>query len=186
MKIKFVSAFFFSLLVFSATAQRDKTQFHSLNSIGLSNGQSGGRFLMQTVNGLAFNNWFAGIGFGADYYPYKSLPLFMDGRRYFGKKDKGFIYADLGYNINNNNKPDKWIFYTTYHSTGGIYSDFGVGYSIKIGRNSSCFISTGFNYKEMSFRVGDGAGCTDTPCSVDYSTYRYGNGRVALKAGVDF
>lgn len=188
MKIKLFPVFLLSLCIgFSTSAQKEKLQFHSINSVGISDGQSGKYLLLQTVNGLAFKNWFSGIGFGADYYHYKSYPLFIDGRRYFGKNDKGFAYADLGYNFSGKNKPGKEIYYyTSYHFTSGIYTDFGVGYKIKFTGKSSFLINAGYSYKEINDKVAGVNECLFAPCPVDYSNYKYGNGRVVLKAGVDF
>jgi len=188
MKIKFIPFFLLPLLIFfSASAQKEKLKFHSINSIGLSDGQSGGYFLFQTVNGLSCRKWFSGIGFGADYYPYKSYPLFLDTRKYFGKNSKGFAYGDLGYNFSGKNKPGKEVYYyTSYHFTGGIYTDIGVGYKMKFMRRSSFLFSTGYSYREINNKVGVANQCLVGPCSVDYSKYRYGNGRVVFKAGVDF
>ena len=188
MKIKSIPFFLLSLfIIFSASAQKEKLKFHSINAVGLSNGQSGGYLLLQTVNGLEFKNWYSGIGFGADYYQYKSYPLFLDARKYFGKNDKGFAYADLGYNFAGKNKPGKEVYYySSYHFTSGIYTDIGIGYKMKFIRKSSFLISTGYSYKEMNNTVGVVNPCLVAPCTVDYSNYKYGNGRIVLKAGVDF
>lgn len=185
--MKFVSIVLLSLLVsFSAFPQKDKVKFHSINSIGLSEGESGAHLLLQTINGVAFDKWFSGIGFGADYYQYKSYPLFLDLRRYFGKRDKGFAYANLGYNLDAKNKPGKETYYTTYHFSSGIYSDFGLGIKMKFISRSSLLLSAGFSYKDLNNKVSVTEECFVAPCAVDYSKYKYGNGRVVLKAGVDF
>ena len=57
---------------------------------------------------------------------------------------------------------------------------------MKFIRNSSFLISTGYSYKEINNKVGVVNPCLVAPCPVDYSNYKYGNGRVVLKAGVDF
>jgi hypothetical protein len=167
-------------------AQKTNVQFHSINSVGLTNGQSGGHMLLQTVNGVIYNSWFAGIGFGIDYYPYRSLPLFADLRKYVGASKDAFAYVDLGYNLDANNKPGKDVFYSTYHYSSGLYSDFGIGYSMKINRRSSLLVSTGFSYKNITNHITVAEECLVAPCPVDYSKYQYGNGRVSLKAGIDF
>jgi hypothetical protein len=188
MKIKSIPFFLLSLFIFfSASAQEKKLEFHSINTVGISDGQGGAHLLLQTVNGLAFKNWFSGIGFGADYYGYKSYPLFIDARRYFGKNDKGFVYGNLGYNLSAKNKPGKEVYYyTSYHFNSGVYTDIGIGYRMKFTRRSSFLISTGYSYKEINNKVGVVNECFALPCPVDYSNYKYGNGRVVLKAGVDF
>ena len=69
---------------------------------------------------------------------------------------------------------------------GGIYTDIGIGYKMKFTGKSSFLISTGYSYKEINNKVGVVNQCLVAPCPVDYSKYKYGNGRVVLKAGVDF
>ena len=44
----------------------------------------------------------------------------------------------------------------------------------------------GYSYKEINNKVAVTEECFAAPCNVDYSSYKYGNGRVVLKAGVDF
>lgn len=176
-----------SLIYFPAKAQQQKAKFNSKNAIGISIGQSGSSLLFQTVNGVSFNNWFYGIGIGADYYNYNSYPLFIDVRRYFGKNGKGFAYGDLGYNMSSNNKPGKEVYYyQSYKFSGGVYTDFGIGYKIKFISKSFFTVSAGFNYKEISNKISIVNECFVAPCPVDYSNYKYGNGKVVLKAGVDF
>jgi hypothetical protein len=180
----FLLSFF---LCFSASAQKGKLKFHSINAVGLSSGERGVDLLLQTVNGLAFKNWYSGIGVGADYYQFKSYPVFIDGRRYFGKNDNGFAYADMGYNLSGKNKPGKEVYYYSfYHFSSGIYTDIGVGYKMRFAGKSSFVISTGYSYKEINNKVGVVNECLAAPCPVDYSNYKYGNGRVVLKAGIDF
>ena len=173
-------------LGFNVKAQSKKIEFHSINSIGLVIGEKGSDMILQSVNGIAYRNLYSGIGFGLDDYNYNSYPLFFDQRVFFDKKRNAFVYGDIGYNLSGKNKPGKEIYYNSYHFSGGIYSDFGIGYKIKFIRKSFFTISTGFTYKEINNKIGIVNQCLIAPCPVDYSNYRYGNSRVVLKAGVDF
>lgn len=172
-------------------AQNKKIKFHSINSFGFVIGEHGNDIMLQTVNGVTYKNFYSGIGFGIDYYDYNSYPLFFDQRIYFGKKNKAFVYGDLGYNFNAKNKPGKEIYYyNSYHFSGSVYTDIGIGYKMKFSKKSSLMLSAGFSYKEISDKVAivipTMVPCPSTGCPVDYQTYKYGNGRVVLKAGVDF
>ena len=155
-------------------------------------GQSGGNLLLQTVNGVRFKDFFTGAGVGVDYYHYKTLPVFFDARRYFGKKNNGFAYADIGYNFPLKNKPGKDIpYYQSYKFSGGIYTDLGLGYKMKFINKSSFLLSAGYSYKRVSDKIGTVNPVIDcmvgTSCPLlDYSKYSYGFGRIILKAGVDF
>ncbi|HVY74956.1 MAG TPA: hypothetical protein VG890_09015, partial [Puia sp.] len=70
-------------------------QFHSINQVGLLEGESGSSWQLQTVNGMSYKSWFAGIGVGLDYYRLRGIPLFLDLRKTFGhSRNKPFVYAD--------------------------------------------------------------------------------------------
>src|SRR5450432_2856838 len=78
----------------------DRWQFHSVNSVGLLEGQTGSSFQLQTINGAQYRSWFAGIGLGLDFYRYRTIPLFLDIRRQFGRStNKLIVYADMGINF---------------------------------------------------------------------------------------
>jgi len=172
---------------FSIKAQSRKIQFHSINSAGFIIGQSGTDMMLQSVNGFAYKNFYSGIGFAKDDYNYNSYPLFFDQRIYFGKETNAFAYGDLGFNLSGKNKPGKEIYYyTSYHFSSGVYTDFGFGYKMKLKEKLFFTLSTGFTYKDINDKVGVTNQCLVAPCPVDYSNYKYGNGRVVLKAGVDF
>ncbi len=59
-------------------------QFHSINNIGLLEGQTGSAFQLQSINGMQYKSWYAGIGLGLDFYRYRTIPLFIDFRKEFG------------------------------------------------------------------------------------------------------
>ena len=87
--------------------------------------------MLQSVNGFAYKNFYSGIGFAKDDYNYNSYPLFFDQRIYFNEKNNAFAYGDLGYNFSGKNKPGKEIYYyTSYHFSGGVFTDFGIGYKM--------------------------------------------------------
>ena len=176
------------LVYFPVSAQKQKIQFQSKNAIGISIGQSGSSLLFQTINGIGYKNFYSGIGFGIDYYNYNSYPLFFDQRIFFGKKNNVFLYGDLGYNLSGKNKPGKEsYYYNSYHFSGGVYTDLGMGYRFKMHKRASLTFSSGFTYKEINNKVGLSYPCYSAMgCPVDYQNYKYGNGRVVLKAGVDF
>ena len=181
----------FSLIIFltvnfSASAQKNKIRFRSINTSGLVGGESKAGTAFQSVNGIQFSNWFSGIGVGVDDYRYKTLPLFMDGRWFFGDDKNGFIYGDIGYNFPMKNKPGKEVYYyDTYEFTGSVYTDFGIGLKAKFIKKYSMLLSLGYSYKELQAKIGMNA-CGTGPCSVDYSKYDYNFNRMILKAGLVF
>ena len=188
MKAKLFYNFFIALFFSSgANAQKKPIKFHSINQVELIGGANAVNVGYQTVNGVKFSNWFSGIGIGVDNYRYISLPLFIDGRWYFGDEKNGFIYGDIGYNSPMKNKPGKEIYYyNSYHFAGGIYTDFGIGYQVSLNKYSSFAFSLGHTYKELQNKVGVVNPCLVAPCPVDYSEYKYKLGRMILKAGLVF
>jgi hypothetical protein len=188
MKSKLIFTFLIaSLISFSIFAQNKKIRFHSVNQFGMIGGESGISSAFQTINGIAFSNWFSGIGVGVDNYRYKTLPLFIDGRRYFDDENKAFVYADFGYNFPLKNTPGKEVsYYNSYDFTGGIYTDIGLGLQFSLNKKSSFLFSLGYSYKKMQNKIGvDVCGITG-PCWVDYSKYDLEYGRMVLKAGFEF
>jgi hypothetical protein len=165
------------------SAQKKKVGFQSINQFAIVGGESHVNTAFQTVNGIKFGNWFSGIGIGMDYYNYKTLPLFFDGRWYFGEDKKGFIYGDIGYNFPMNNKPGKGIgYYDSYHFTGGIYTDIGIGFKTKVIRKSFLLFSMGYSYKQLKSKVGIMPECVG--CQPYLYDYKFGYGTMILKTGI--
>ena len=181
---------FFSLLIsllfsISASAQKGKVKFHSINLVGFVGGENEVNSVFQTVNGIKFSNWFSGIGIGIDNYRYKTLPLFIDGRWYFGDDKSGFIYGDIGYDFPMKNKPGKEIsYYDSYDFTGGVYTDIGIGYQVPLYKKSSLLFCLGYSYKRVETKVG--VNICGMPCWVDYSKYEFNFNRMILKVGLVF
>jgi hypothetical protein len=173
------------LIAISSSAQKGKIKFHSINEGGIVGGESHVNAVFQTINGISFFNWYSGIGIGVDNYRYKTLPLFLDARRYFGTENKGFVYVDLGYNFPLKNKPGKEIgYYNTYNFKGSLYSDFGIGFKTKFIKKSSLLFSLGHSYKQLQSKIGIETLCIG--CQPYYYGYKFGYGRISLKAGVEF
>ena len=188
MKSKLVLVLIISVLLhFCASAQKTEIQFQSINNVGTVFGESQPHWTFQTVNGIKSGNWFVGAGIGLDDYIYQTMPLFFDGRRYFGKEKKRFLYANVGYDFPMKNKPGKEIYYySSSHFSGGIYTDFGIGVESYLRKKTSLVFSIGHSYKELENKIGTNICGIVGPCTVDYSKYKYHFGRIALKAGVVF
>lgn len=96
-------ALFICLSGLVSAQQKTKTcpwQFHSINNVGLLEGQTGSAFQLQSINGMQYKSWYAGIGLGLDFYRYRTIPLFLDIRKEFGSgSNKFFAYADGGVNF---------------------------------------------------------------------------------------
>jgi hypothetical protein len=126
-------------------------QFHSLNNLGLLEGQTGSSFQLQSINGAQYKTWFTGIGVGLDYYRYRTIPLFLDIRKEFGKKaGKPFIYMDGGINFSWVTDSQKNMYGIDDHFKNGFYTDLGAGYKISMGKRNALLISLGYSNKKLT------------------------------------
>lgn len=136
------------------TGKVKKTTSYLMPQIALLNGSSGTSTQIQLVGGWVKNNWHFGLGAGIDYYEMRSMPLFSDVRYHFGKEQKIFTYANVGYNFSwvQDTHDPRFIIppsSNTVKQTDGLYTDIGIGYAIKIGKRNSLLMSTGFSVKQM-------------------------------------
>ena len=129
--------------------KNNSVQFNSYNTAGILAGESPVAFTVQTVNGVSWNKWFLGVGFGLDDYYMKTLPLFASVRRSFDfKKCRLFLYADAGthFLVNPNNHEEGLY---TYNTNGKWYLEGGAG--LKLGSGKKGFILTvGNRYKNIT------------------------------------
>jgi hypothetical protein len=151
--IKFLLILLLGMRYGPASAQQmcSRWQFHSFNSAGLLEGQTGSAFQLQTVNGVQYKSWFAGAGVGLDFYRYRTIPLFVDLRKEFGKTaNKLFVYADLGRNFSWVTDQEKSLYVGADQFSHGSYADIGLGYKIAVGRRQAFLLSMGYSYKNLS------------------------------------
>ena len=125
-------------------------QFHSINNIGLLEGQTGSAFQIQSINGMQYKSWYGGIGVGLDFYRYRTIPLFLDIRKEFGSnRDKFFAYADGGVNFCWLTDNEKNMYLMDDHFDTGFYTDLGLGYKIGLGRTNHLLLSIGYSLKKL-------------------------------------
>ncbi len=187
-----------SIVMYSCAQQKTipgKWQFHSINNVGLLEGQAGSAFQLQTINGVQYKSWFGGIGLGLDYYRFRTIPLFIDLRKEFGKGDnKFFVYADAGMNFYWRRDKDVKQFPLDDAFKNGFYAEPGAGYQCKLTRKVSLLFSAGYTYKKISEEGGYLYYFTDLayPGPANYypdpgmEKIKYNCNRLVLKAGIRF
>jgi hypothetical protein len=144
--------YFFLLFVFcffgSHAQKRSGVKYSSINQFGALKGNSDQEIQVQTINGIKYKTWFAGAGIGLDYYYYRTVPLFIDFRKYiFGKKECPFFYADLGTNL-------PWIKKEAndglkHEFTAGWFYEAGIGYTVPIKERFFFNFSAGYSQKNL-------------------------------------
>jgi hypothetical protein len=161
--------------------------FHSINSIGLHEGEAGSALLLQTLNGVQYRSWFAGLGAGIDYYRFRGVPVFLDIRKYFGAASNHFfVYGDLGMHAHwLTDQQKKAGFTTEWNLKNGLYTDAGLGYSIKLGSRQALLLSAGYSRKTIR-----GTQTDYTPIAYDgppaVTQLHFNMNRLAIKAGIQF
>jgi hypothetical protein len=111
--------------------------------------------------GVQRNNWMLGGGLGMDEYRFKSMPLYAQGRYYYGKgKRRPFALASLGYNFSM--EPDRtetswWGIRTinpptptVYRYGSGYYGELGLGYAFRAQKKWGYQLSLSYTRKSMS------------------------------------
>jgi hypothetical protein len=166
----------------------DKWKFHSVSQAGWMAGQSGEAWQLQTINGIQYKTWFAGIGAGLDYYRFRTIPLFTDIRKEWKVFNHTlFIYTDDGINFTwlkdfvhrPNTSEDKWL--------PAFYSDAGMGYKFLFKNGIGLLFSAGYSYKRITekfqyFSAVDPPGAWQ----LNPERYKYNMNRIAIKAGIEF
>jgi hypothetical protein len=164
-------------------------RFQSINQIGLVQGESEAAASLQTINGIRVKQWFAGVGAGIDYYRFRGIPVFIDVRRnIFNKPNTPFIYADAGihYPWVSNQQKLWWGDDNSRRFSKGLYTDFGIGYSLGLKNKMAFLMSAGFSHKQINEKRYIQIWCLVPPCPENVETFKYGLNRLAVKMGLQF
>jgi hypothetical protein len=164
-------------------------RFHSINNIGLLEGEAGSAFQLQSINGVQYKTWFAGAGAGLDYYRFRSVPIFLDIRKMFPlAANTFFVYGDIGMHANwltEKQKNSNSYVAALSDFNNGLYTDAGAGYQICLGNKGALLISAGYSFKSLR-----GTQIDYTPMTYDgppaITRLRYDLSRVAIKMGLKF
>jgi hypothetical protein len=142
-----------AMIVISHAQQKDLSspwRFQSIINVGLLEGQNASAFQLQTINGAQYKTWFTGVGLGLDYYRFRTIPLFLDIRKEFGRSNSRiFIYAEGGISFSWVTDQQK-LGYPDEHFSNGFYDDLGLGYKVFIGKRNAFLISLGYSYKKLT------------------------------------
>ena len=93
--MKYLIWFVLLLLLFTAPGiaqTKTKFKFTSINQLGILTGESLSEFQMQSVNGVSYKGFVAGIGLGVDDYYQRSFPLFYRPEKKLFQKRKCTVY----------------------------------------------------------------------------------------------
>lgn len=162
--------------------------FNSVNQVGVLTGERGSSFLAQTINGIRYKTWFAGVGVGLDFYKTRGIPLFLDIRKYIlNKPATPFIYADGGIHYSWPTEKDKEAGWNvTRKFNNGLYYDFGLGYKAPINQKHAFLLSVGYSVKKIEETNTSIFYCPQCPNQESVERFNYTFNRLSIKAGWQF
>jgi hypothetical protein len=172
------------LLLNSSVKAQKKFKFSSQNYIGILEGEASTSFQLQTINGLRYKTWFAGVGAGLDYYYYRSIPVFVSFSKFLSSpKTPLYFNADIGINFPWSKTGVNYIQYPGAYSSS-LYWEGGFGYKFKLKkRNEGILLNLGYSYKHLINEREFSVWCLTPPCPVFKERYDYRLRRLSLKAG---
>lgn len=195
MKKRFLQVLTLCMLMYGNAYTQPKTKkasasdcgcsFSSINQAGLLEGSGGSAFQVQTINGLRYHKWFAGLGIGIDKYKFRTVPLFFDVRRdLLNRINTPFLYADIGTHL-------PWVkdsentWWERSEFSRGLYYDAGLGYKLQLGKGRGLLFSGGFSLKRMRETRFMGTMCINPPCLEQVAEkFDFTMKRFTLKAGI--
>lgn len=162
-----------------------KPSFSSIAQLGIVDGELNTSFQLQSINGMQYRTWFAGVGVGFDYYFVRSIPLFAAVHKHLIKTSPLFLYAHTGINMPWVKKAGDAVMYGSKFKNGFLY-DLGFGYSFKLRSKNAVLLSVGYAQKNMEeVRIKPSYwGIPGQPVSYDHLSYKLR--RISIKAGIKF
>jgi hypothetical protein len=192
----FVTAIIISLTSFPLHAQERQTNqtrrnscncgIQSMVQVGVLEGVIGPSWNIQTINGLHYKGWFAGLGVGLDHYSMRTIPLFIDVRKeLFNKNRTPFLYVDGGIHFAWLKAKEKAGWGSSDYSHG-LYYDIGAGYKIGFGKRDALLVSAGYTLKKLREERTVVVQCIAPPCNASTNYYNYSFSRLTFKVGWQF
>lgn len=176
------------LMLYINNWAQKKPVFHSINQFGVTTGSSGESFSVQTINGIKYKQYSAGVGIGLDWYSTRTVPIFIDVRREFGQQaHKPFVYANLGASR------AWWKGNISENSTSKIENhtracwEAGAGYNIHLKNKTALVLSVGYSFKQVSYSQPYVNTFNNTWLPyTSLNRYDYYYKRIAIRAGISF
>lgn len=162
------------------------TAFSSINQVGVLTGEAGSSFQLQSINGIRYKTWFAGVGVGLDFYKKRGIPVFLDIRKdILNKQSTPFVYVDGGIHYSWPTDKDKPGGNVTRTFSNDLYYDAGIGYKVSVKDQHAVLLSAGFSRKSVEEVTIYPQFCP--ACQPESrETYNYTFNRLTLKLGYRF
>jgi len=165
-------------------------RWYNVTQYGMLLGKNYTTYSLQTINGVAYRQYSAGIGIAYDNYGYKSIPLFAD-LRYSLLHNKNIalqVYGNAGVNTPLRNEeylPHKYNdgrVRNKLHES--FYTEAGLSFSVPLVHSLSLIAGAGYNYK--TFKYTGISYVEDIPTPELHDNYTYHYGKYVLRVGIGF
>ena len=125
-----------------------KSDFHSFNTVQLLNGSSTISLAINTVNGIQFGKFFAGLGAGFDYYYHTTIPVFIEPRFDLARrKGKLQLFGNAGLSIPFTAQNDNQEYKSGHYKTGSLYGA-GIDYLVPV-KKEAVIVGLAFSNKQV-------------------------------------
>jgi hypothetical protein len=137
------------------TNAQKKVRYTGSIESGILKGDRPASTFVYTTHGVAYKQYAFSLGSGYDFYPLRSLPLFIDVKRRFnGNQIQPFIQAAAGVNFTSPNSSDAKS-YSRYAGDGnfsnGFFAKGGGGFIFRAQKQWNFSLSAGYTYKTTSY-----------------------------------
>jgi len=146
------------VIVLLAACSSLQAQFKYQGSIegGVVNGNWETNGYVQTTHGIQYQQWLIGVGAGMDYYRYRSVPVFLEVQKNFGKKTvRPFLIAAAGVNATWPTEEQKqtiinWWQTTPAEHKNGWYAKLGAGVLLNASSKLKFSLRAAYSFKSLS------------------------------------
>lgn len=143
-------------LSFYASGSQAQPHYSGSIEAGVLNGNWQTNGYIQTTHGVQYKQWFAGIGTGVDYYRYRTVPVYAEVHRSFGKHNaQPFIVVAAGINATWPDQQQKqeisgWMQTTPAVFHNGFYTRAGIGMMFNTSKKLRFAVNAAYSYKTLS------------------------------------
>ena len=181
------------LIAHLAFAQGKKFSYRGNAEGGLVNGSHQTNAFISTSHGFTRNGWFAGLGASVDYYRFRTIPVFAEVRKQFGKGgNRAFVSAGSGIDIawpNADQKFERTNWWTEIPSEfrNGFFCKAGGGVIFNSDRKTSFTLNAGWSLKTITEKYDEFIwGPGPLPPAPTEKTLVYKLNRLYIGFGINF
>ncbi len=182
-----------SLLLILSSAIQAQVKYSGNVEGGLVNGNFSTSSYVQTKHGIEYKHWVVGVGAGMDYYRYRTVPLYVELQRSFGKNSvRPFAVIAAGVNATWPTEEQKqetngWLQRSPAVFSNGFYSRLGGGVLLTTNSKVKISITAAYSYKTLSRTYSESNwDMWPQPVNIVEKTIEYRMNRLSIGLGVSF